>query len=445
MSPPTRNGNGRAQLVAVTDVSPYVDATLEEALLGWAVWARSGEIAAWYDRLRPALVTDHRRRLALEAVRAEFAQSGTYDAGLLYRRLRAAGVGITADLLERWSNAYAAVPAGVTGLLEVLEDYAEQRAARGIRQLPPAPTGHASLRDIGDALEAARVPPPAAAVGLDTVCRDALHALDDPRPLSLRTGLGALDQQLGGFLPGQLVILGGHTGSGKTVLALRLGRGLAEQTGRPTYVHALEMTRQQLVGRLVADRATVENCAVQHAQFATGAEREAVARAYVALGEEPTLHLRDQSAGSSFPAALAAYDAWLAQHPDAVALVVDYVGLYREIPGAERRYQELGIVAHALKALAGRYGIVVLAVSQLSRAGKGEARPQLHHLRESGDLEQDADVVLLLYADDAQGADTLEVDIAKCRSGPAGTVVRLWFDRRYCRIEDDSTREEVST
>ena len=410
----------------------YVDPSLEDAFMGWLVWAPTPILAPWLARLRPELVTDGRRRVMLEAVVAHFAATGQNDPAMIYQRLRADGADIHAGVLQQWSDAYAGCPGSGYGLLEALEDLAKQRAARMVRETPPQPTGDASLRVIGEALEEAATPLPVPTVTLDTLGKQGLAGLDEARPRSLRTGLGALDRTLGGFLPGQLVIVGGRTGAGKSVFGLRLGRGLAEQAGRPCYVHALEMTAAELAARLAADHAAVENWRIQHGTFQDAGERERVGFAYKALRQSQALHIRDLRGGASFPAALAAYEAWLAQHPDAVALVVDYLGLYRDIPGAERRYQELGIVAHALKALAGRYGIVVIAVSQLSRAAAGEA-PQLHHLRESGDLEQDADVVLLL---EAAGDDWLDVHIAKCRAGVAGDVVRLGFTRAYCRIED---------
>lgn len=409
----------------------YVDPALEDAFMGWLMWAPTSILAPWFARLQPHLVTDGRRRVALEAVRDQFATTGQNDPAQVYQRLRAAGADIHAGVLQQWSDAYAGCPGSGYGLLEALEDLARQRAARGVRETAPGPTGRASVQAISEALAHVAEPPQQAAATLAELGRRALRALDDPRPRSLRSGLGSLDDKLGGFLPGQLVIVGGRTGAGKSVFGLRLGRGLAESTGRPCHVHALEMTNEELTARLAADRAGVENWKIQHGRLDPW-DREQVAHAYHALQASSALHLRDLRGGASFPAALAAYEAWLAQHPDAVALVVDYLGLYRDIPGAERRYQELGIVAHALKALAGRYGIVVIAVSQLSRAAAGEA-PQLHHLRESGDLEQDADVVLLL---EAASDDWLDVHIAKCRAGVAGDVVRLGFTRAYCRIED---------
>ena len=409
----------------------YVDPSLEDAFLGWLVWAPTPLLAPWYARLQPHLVTDGRRRVMVEAVRDHFAATGQNDPALIYQRLRAEGADVHAGVLQQWSDAYAGCPGSGYALIEALEDLARQRAARGVRETAPGPTGRASVQAISDALAAVSDPPATAPSTLAEVGKLALRALDDPKPRSLACGLGALDHTLGGFLPGQFVVVGGRTGAGKSVFGVRLGRGLAEQAGRPCLVHALEMTTEELAARLAADHAGVENWKVQHSRI-DPEERERVAYAYAAMRASSALHLRDMRGGASFPAALASYEAWLAQHPDAVALVVDYLGLYRDIPGAERRYQELGIVAHALKALAGRYGIVVIGISQLSRAAT-DGPPQLHHLRESGDLEQDADVVLLL---DAPHEDTLDVIVGKCRSGVAGDVVRLAFTRQFCRIED---------
>jgi replicative DNA helicase len=127
---------------------------------------------------------------------------------------------------------------------------------------------------------------------------------------------------------------------------------------------------------------------------------------------------------------------------------VDYIGLVRGVRGAERRYQELGIITHTLKAMARRLGIVVVAVSQLNRqAASSDGPPQLHELRESGDIEQDADTVMLLHAPHLESANIheqrqLDCIIAKQRSGRLGTI-ELGFVRDFCRIEEPQVIREL--
>lgn len=407
----------------------YVDGGLERLLCGWIAGASRKEVARWFDRALPALVSDARLRDIVERARELFAAGGTYDLPSLTMALRVARSGISAWELSELVSEWTGTSTTVGALLDALEDAHRQRLAQQIRTLPPARTGLASLAQIVDAAQAGMRARTVTTRPIETVAREEVRALEGDGPRSYRCGLPFFDDVVGGFQPGQFVIVGGRTGAGKSVFALRLARGMAMATARPVLYHALEMSAGELVRRLVADRATIENWRVQRGQYEGAWQREAAGTAMTEVAAYPLTFL-DRPA--TFAEHLATYETWLAAHPEAAAIVVDYLGLYAGVK-AERRYQELGVVAHTLKTLAQRAGVVVFGVSQLSRQAAQDDAPQLHHLRESGDLEQDADVVLLLHA---LPGDVLEVRVAKHRSGGAGELISLAYDRRYCRIED---------
>lgn len=420
-------------------MTEFANVAWERAFVGGMLQAKAQLFASFLGEADPDLITDPQLQGILTACRDEYGERGTHDLGFVYLRCLKDGVPIHGETFDQLMQEYHGGDAPLTGYLEVLRDARKQRAARTVRQTPAALTGQASLDAIDVAL--AQVPPSGAVVGHEAgrAVREWLRGLDDPAlGTAVASGVGALDHKLGGgFSPGSLVIIGARTSQGKSVLALRLARGIAETTGRAVLFHALEMGERELVGRLVADRATLENYRVQKAGGAEWSLEEQIRLADAARGIQ-TLPLTFRTQDAPWPDHLAAYARWRAEHPDAVALVVDYVGLIRGAQ-AERRYQELGVIAHGLKQFAAATGLVVLAVSQLNRsAGQSDDPPALHQLRESGDLEQDADCVLLLHLPERQSGDdptSMDVDVAKQRHGACGAV-RLWFDRRYCRIED---------
>jgi replicative DNA helicase len=428
-------------------MSEFANVAWERAFVGGMLQAKPQLFATFLGEADPDLLTDPQLHGILAACRAEYGERGTHDLGFVYLRCLRDGVPLHGETFDQLMQEFHGGDAPLTGYLEVLRDARKQRAARAVRETPAAITGQASLDAIDLAL--AKVPPSGAVVGHNAgrAVRDWLRGLEaQEAPTALATGIGLLDQKLGGgFSPGSLVIVGARTSQGKSVMALRLARGIVEQAQRPVLFHALEMGERELVGRLVADRAGLENYRVQKAGAAQWSQSEhgRIANAVGAIHHLP-LTFRTQDA--VWPDHLAAYARWRAEHPDAAALVVDYVGLIRGVQ-AEKRYQELGMIAHGLKQFAVATGLVVIAVSQLNRsAGAGDDPPALHQLRESGDLEQDADCVMLLHLPERHGGDPtpMDVDVAKQRHGACGAV-RLWFDRRYCRIEDAMVDENGVT
>jgi replicative DNA helicase len=290
----------------------------------------------------------------------------------------------------------------------------------------------------------------------------------------LATGLADLDAKLGGLHPSDLVILAGRPGMGKSSLATCMAvgaaraqladveRGAAEKT-KAIVIFSLEMSAEQLATRILSDRASVSSDrirrgAIEHAEF------EKFYQASVELQHLP-LAIDDTPALSI--AAMRTRSRRLARGPGLALIVVDYLQLMRPAPGRqpESRVLEISQITQGLKALAKELNVPVLALAQLSRAveQREDKRPQLSDLRESGTIEQDADVVMFVYRDEyyleqrrpKQAAfdnaekfgeaerkwqeqmdavhNKAEVIIGKQRHGPTGTVP-LFFEGEFTRF-----------
>lgn len=241
------------------------------------------------------------------------------------------------------------------------------------------------------------------------------------------TGLYALDRQLaGGLHRGELVIAAARPSVGKTALALQVARNISVHEGRVLFC-SFEMKRVDLWSRLVAIESGVSLEHVRQPQLATDDEMNWIAEADGKLSEIPLLIDHDFGAtiGDVRNRALALQ----AEKGKIALVVVDYLQLVNTPAGKDRnRVLEVGEISRGLKRLAGELDCPVLALSQLNRGveGRAEKIPLLSDLRESGNLEQDGDVVLFLHRPelygDAQLKGVCEIHIAKNRQGPLGKV-----------------------
>ncbi len=246
--------------------------------------------------------------------------------------------------------------------------------------------------------------------------------------IGLSTGYSDLDKKIAGWIPGDLVVVAARPSAGKTALALEFARHQAEE-GNATVIFSFEMSRTSLVQRLACRVADVN----LH-KFRSGhLSREEQGRLLVAMGK-----ISDYPIWIADPPSMQATEIrWkirtLAQRIKPALVIVDYLQLLRA--KAENRTQAVTEISMQLKAAARELGKIckgtLIAVSQLARIPGGE-RPQLHHLRESGQIEQDADTVLLLSDQGNVEAGqstpwTKVLDIAKQRNGPTGLVRFTFF------------------
>jgi replicative DNA helicase len=263
----------------------------------------------------------------------------------------------------------------------------------------------------------------------------------------LPTGFKDLDEKTSGLHSPELIIIAGRPSMGKTSLALNIARNVAVEEKKPVAIFSLEMSKEQVAERFLCMEARVDSHKLR-----TG---------YLSEEDEPKLSI---GAGVLFDAPIFIDDSStlnalelrakarrLKAKQDISLVILDYIQLMSSGTAFENRQQEIAEISRALKGLARELQIPVIAVSQLSRRVEtrgDDRRPILSDLRESGALEQDADVVMLLLReeyykpDDEELKGRAELNIAKQRNGPTGTI-KLSFIKQYTRFEDLSfTNEE---
>jgi replicative DNA helicase len=261
------------------------------------------------------------------------------------------------------------------------------------------------------------------------------------------TGLRPLDEATGGLQPTDLILLAGRPGMGKSSLSLTIARHAAMQYGRTVLFFSVEMSRKQLLARLLSMEARVDLTRLWKRHLS---EAEIVRLIEVSGAIDDAPLFIDDTSNLSISAMRSAIRRHLVRHPLDL-IVVDYLQKLTATYDTGKRYadrvQEVSEVARGLKQMAREFGVPVLALAQLSRAveGRAEKIPHLSDLRDSGELEQEADIVLFLYRDDyyagfdANGASksacpgTAEVIFAKYRNGPNGEI-RLGFEARETRF-----------
>ncbi|MBI5876270.1 MAG: replicative DNA helicase [Chloroflexi bacterium] len=264
--------------------------------------------------------------------------------------------------------------------------------------------------------------------------------------VGVQTHFSALDKQLGGLQKSDLIIIAGRPSIGKTSFALNLVQNAAMHLPRKTVaVFSLEMANEQIVQRMIANMTGIDGQRLRLGQI-TDEETDRLTEAIGRLSEAP-IYLDDTPAAS--PNEIRSKARRLAAERGLEMIVIDYLQLMRGSERNENRVQEIAGISRSLKALARELRVPVVALSQLSRAveSRPDKHPQLSDLRESGSIEQDADVVMFLYRDDAYDKATerpniAEVIVAKHRNGPTGSV-SLHFNRASSRFADlEYYREE---
>ena len=237
------------------------------------------------------------------------------------------------------------------------------------------------------------------------------------------TGFTDLDDTLAGFQKSNLIILAARPGVGKTALALNMAQNAAFKHKLPVGFFSLEMSREELVDRLLVAQADIDAWRLKTGKL-TEEDFTKLSNAMGELSEIP-LYIDDTPALSILEMRTKARR--LQVEVGLELLIVDYLQLARS-RRLENRVQEVSEISQGLKNLARELKIPVLAVSQLSRAveQRGTKRPQLADLRESGSIEQDSDVVMFLWRDDEEKMEDITLDIAKHRNGPLKSL-KLFF------------------
>ena len=253
------------------------------------------------------------------------------------------------------------------------------------------------------------------------------------------TGFADFDRLTGGLQPGSLNIVAARPSMGKTALALNIAQYAAVRKKVPVLVFSLEMGAEQLVQRLLGAEARINIHDLRTGSFHETAW-ESLAEAAGVLAQAP-LYIDDSSVLSTLELR-ARCRRFKALHPELGLVVVDYLQIMSMAKRVESKQQEVAEISRALKAVARELEVPVVALSQLSRAveSRNDKRPMLSDLRDSGAIEQDADLVILLYRGGYYNATTAEetdnaaeIIVAKHRNGPTGTV-HLVFLREFARF-----------
>jgi replicative DNA helicase len=266
----------------------------------------------------------------------------------------------------------------------------------------------------------------------------------------LRTGFDLLDEKTYGLQNSDLILLAGRPATGKSALALNIAHYAAVHENAPVIVFNLEMSRDQLVNRMISADQQIESGRLRSGNLTDGDWRK-IASATARLMDAP-LYLDDTSSVSV--ADIKAKCRRLKLEKKGLGLVViDYIQLMQGSGRSGRfdnRQQEMSEISRSLKLMAKELNVPVLALSQLSRAPeqRSEHRPMLSDLRESGAIEQDADIVMFIYRDEIYHEDTekpgiAELIIAKHRNGETGVIELLWQDS-FTRFANRSTEQNAN-
>jgi replicative DNA helicase len=293
-------------------------------------------------------------------------------------------------------------------------------------------------------------------VSIDPILRETLteierlHHLDHSGVIGVPSGFQALDNLTAGFQKGDLIIIAGRPSMGKTAFALNLARNAGVEYNIPVGFFSLEMSDMQLAQRLLCSEVLVDS-----QRLRTGRLREKewpkLSRFVGKLAEAP-LYIDDTPALDIIK--LSARARRMCLERDIGLIIVDYMQLMEGPKGMDNRQQEIAFISRSLKTLSKQLKIPIIALSQLSRAveARPDKKPNLSDLRESGAIEQDADLVMFVYREEVyvkdleeakrkQVENIAEIIIGKHRNGPIGNI-QLTFLKQYGKFSDMPKYEE---
>jgi replicative DNA helicase len=424
---------------------------VEESLLGAMLLSRDA-IEHALD-LTPTDFHKPSHGITFETIKKLYATGVPIDQITVSEELRRTGQYELVGGTETLINLQYATPStsNAPNYVNIIRDYAKQRrlvlVGNEITEL-----GYTPSTDIDATLDAAETllyqateigtTSPTALVGdtLAAMLNDLEQRYETGDTMSgVPTGCIDLDNVLHGLRPGELIIIGGRPGMGKSIVGLSIARHIAVEQRLPALFCSLEMSNQETNYRLVSQLAKVP-----HDHYRTGrlndTEWAATTNAITRLADAPLL-LNDDPTLTVLKLRAEARRA-IQRHRGLSVVVVDYLQLMTS-KGAENRQLEIAEIARSLKILARDIGVPIIALSQLSRnlEQRADKRPQLSDLRESGEIENSADVVILTYRDDyyhptdSTQKGLVELSIAKHRAGPTATI-HMAFLGQYMRIDN---------
>ena len=275
---------------------------------------------------------------------------------------------------------------------------------------------------------------------------ETLEVVGGERDRGLLTGLTDLDKMLGGFTPGQVIVCGARPGVGKSVVAATIAKNVAS-AGTPVLMFSMEMTIVELNTRLLCSMARVDSRKVTGRAGQDGQQDEITDTEWLrisdAVGGLSTMPLAVcEETGISPDRIGALVGSFKRKNPNLGLVVIDYLQLIEGVDKAANRQEAVAAISRKLKRVAMRYQVPILLLAQLNRKSEDRAdrRPVKSDLRESGAVEQDADVVILLHREDAYEKESprageADLIVAKHRNGPTD-VITVAFQGHYQRFVD---------
>jgi len=278
---------------------------------------------------------------------------------------------------------------------------------------------------------------------MEKVLHEVFEMIENRGQRGLITGFHELDDMLNGLQKGEMIIVAARPSMGKTAMAMNMIEYIAADLRLPCAVFSLEMSKQQLAQRMLCRRGRIDAHKLRKGML-NSQEYTTLATVVGELAKAPVWV--DDSAGLT-PLELRAKARRLKLQHDVKCIMIDYMQLM-DNPGPESRQQQISEISRAVKSVARELNIPVICLSQLNRMTEGREghRPRMSDLRESGSIEQDADVVMLLHREDYyrmseqdfQPDNIAEIIVAKQRNGPTGTI-KLTFDNRTTRFNNLSS------
>lgn len=278
---------------------------------------------------------------------------------------------------------------------------------------------------------------------MEKVLHEVFEMIENRGQRGLITGFHELDDMLNGLQKGEMIIVAARPSMGKTAMAMNMIEYIAADLRLPCAVFSLEMSKQQLAQRMLCSRGRIDAHKLRKGML-NSQEYTTLATVVGELAKAPVWV--DDSAGLT-PLELRAKARRLKLQHDVKCIMIDYMQLM-DNPGPESRQQQISEISRAVKSVARELNIPVICLSQLNRMTEGREghRPRMSDLRESGSIEQDADVVMLLHREDYyrmseqdfQPDNIAEIIVAKQRNGPTGTI-KLTFDNRTTRFNNLSS------
>jgi replicative DNA helicase len=283
-------------------------------------------------------------------------------------------------------------------------------------------------------------------VAMETVLHEVFEMIESRGQRGIETGFFELDDMMNGLQNGEMVIVAARPSMGKTAFAMNVIERVSADGRLPCAVFSLEMSKQQLAQRMLCSRGEIDAHKLRKGMLQAH-EYAHLANVVGELAKAPIWV--DDSPGLT-PLELRAKARRLKLQHDIKLIMIDYMQLM-DNPGPENRQQQISEISRAIKSVARELNVPVIALSQLNRASEGRDghRPRMSDLRESGSIEQDADVIMLLHREDYyrmsepdfQPDNIAEIIIAKQRNGPTGTV-KLTFLNKTTRFENLSTHAD---